>query len=578
MQSLDYVVLLIYLFAVLAAGLAFARTGTNTKSFFGAGGNAPWWISGLSLYMSFFSAGTFVVWGAIAYQHGWVAVAIQWCMCLAGLVTAIWIAPRWRRSGALTAAEFVQRRLGTGLQQFYSYIILVYGIFATGGVLYPVAMMVSVGTPFSLQASILVIGGMVVLYTAVGGLWAVMITDTLQFVILTVAVLAVVPLALGAVGGLDGFVRDAPEGFFTFTGGEYTWAFVLAFVFYSIFFLGGQWGFVQRYTSVPDERAARKVGLLYTALYLVSPIFWMLPPMAYRIMNPGLTGTAAEGAYILVSQAVLPVGVIGVVFAAMISATASTANTTLNITAAVFTHDIYRNLIRPGASERGQMIVARVSTVVCGLAVICIALLVPRMGGIVNLVLTMGALTGGPLLAPLIWSLFSRRLGTTGALAATLIGLGVSFGFKFLSPALFGFGLSRAAEMAVGVSIPVAVLVIAEVAAHLRGVTDPRFVTAFAPAAQTLVSHAEGTGEDSGSRFGVRVLAAMLGFVGVGLVLLAFFVPDRPSVPLAMGLCIAGVGALVWSLQARQDRIQRERSADERSGNREPHRPRATRV
>src|SRR5690554_3149835 len=111
MQLIDYITMGVYLVGILIAGLAMARTGKDTKSFFGAGGQAPWWISGLSLYMSFFSAGTFVVWGAIAYELGWVAITIQWCMALAGLVIALFIAPRWRRSGALTAAEFIQKRL-----------------------------------------------------------------------------------------------------------------------------------------------------------------------------------------------------------------------------------------------------------------------------------------------------------------------------------------------------------------------------------------------------------------------------------------------------------------------------------
>ena len=400
MQTLDFVVMAGYFVAVVAGGVAMARASVDTKSFFGAGGQVPWWISGLSLYMSFFSAGTFVVWGAIAYEQGLVAVTIQGCMCLAGLVVALVIAPRWRRTGALTVAAFIKRRFGTGLQQFYAYVVLAYGTVATGAVLYPVAKMVAVATPFSLTACVLTIGGAVVLYTAVGGLWAVLVTDALQFVILTVAVLVVVPLVLGEVDGIGALVREAPNGFWSLTGGEYTAWFMGGFVLYSISYLGGNWGFVQRYTSVPSERDARKVGLLYAGLYLVTPLVWMLPPMAYRVLNPSLDGLSAEGAYILASEAVLPVGILGLMFAAMISATASSANTTLNITAAVFTNDIYAGLLRPRTSERERMVTARLSTVAFGAIMIGVALLVPVMGGIVNVVLTLGALTGGPVLLP----------------------------------------------------------------------------------------------------------------------------------------------------------------------------------
>ncbi len=75
------------------------------KSFFAAGGAVPWWINGLSLFMGFVSAGTFVVWGSIAYTSGWVAITIQWTMCLAGFLVGFLIAPKWHKTKSLTAAE-----------------------------------------------------------------------------------------------------------------------------------------------------------------------------------------------------------------------------------------------------------------------------------------------------------------------------------------------------------------------------------------------------------------------------------------------------------------------------------------
>src|SRR3546814_4994177 len=84
MSSLDYWVVIVFSIGILVAGLALSDKRANMTSFFAAGGAVPWWMSGLSLYMSFFSAGTFVVWGSIAYEHGWVAVMIQWTMAIGG--------------------------------------------------------------------------------------------------------------------------------------------------------------------------------------------------------------------------------------------------------------------------------------------------------------------------------------------------------------------------------------------------------------------------------------------------------------------------------------------------------------
>jgi len=119
MTTLDYWVIAIFSIGILMAGLSMSDRKADMKSYFGASGALPWWMSGLSLYMGFFSAGTFVVWGAIAYEQGWVAVTIQWTMAIAGFLIGRFIAPRWRQTGVLTGAEFMQQRFGSGVHQFY---------------------------------------------------------------------------------------------------------------------------------------------------------------------------------------------------------------------------------------------------------------------------------------------------------------------------------------------------------------------------------------------------------------------------------------------------------------------------
>ena len=123
MTTLDIWTISIFSLVVFITGISFARSGKNMKSFFAAGGAVPYWISGLSLFMSFFSAGTFVVWGSIAYTDGFVAVIIQWTMCIAGIVIAIFIAPKWNKTKAITAAQFITERLGYNTQKLYMRIL-----------------------------------------------------------------------------------------------------------------------------------------------------------------------------------------------------------------------------------------------------------------------------------------------------------------------------------------------------------------------------------------------------------------------------------------------------------------------
>ena len=112
MNIIDFLTIIVFTGVVLVTGISFSKTSQNTRAYFTAGGAVPWWISGLSLYMSFFSVGTFVVWGSIAYTHGFVAVSIQTTMCIAGIVVGLFIAPKWNQTRTVTAAQYIQERLG----------------------------------------------------------------------------------------------------------------------------------------------------------------------------------------------------------------------------------------------------------------------------------------------------------------------------------------------------------------------------------------------------------------------------------------------------------------------------------
>ena len=471
MQVPDYVTLLLFATGVLLSGLLLSRSGRSVRSFFNAGGSVPWPMAGLSLFMGFFSAGTFVVWGSIAYSYGWVSVTIQWGMCLAGIITGLFIAKKWNKTGVLTAAEYITSRLGVQTQKTYTLLFLFVSLFTTGSFLYPVGKIIAISTGLSLTASIALIGLVSILYVSLGGLRAVVVTDVLQFVILFAAVLIVIPLSFRQVGGVSSWLEATPEGFFDLTAGQYTPLFVIAFSLYNTAFLAGNWAYVQRYTSVKDGKSARKVGLLFAALYSFCPILWMLPPMIYRVLSPGLVDFGDEGAYLLMCKEVLPSGLLGLMLGGMVFATASSLNATLNISSAVFTNDIFKRL-RPSAGEKTLMRVARLSTIGFGIAAIVVALLIPSMGGVVNVVISVGALTGVPLYLPVIWSLFSKRQTGKSVLAVTLISLFVNLFFKFVTPSLFGLSLDRTGETVLGVSLPIVLLALYELMAKFRGVVS----------------------------------------------------------------------------------------------------------
>lgn len=455
---------------------------------FAAGGQSPWWLSGLSAFMTMFSAGTFVVWGGIAYQFGLVAVAICMCYGVAAMLAGWFLAGLWKKLGVQSAAEFLELRFGNSLVQFYIWLQGTIGIFGMGGSVYALSVLICALVPLpadhllanpdtgylSVTFMSLLICAVVIVITLGGGLWAVLITDMMQFIILTVAVVVVVPLLFIETGGPAGFVEKAPEGFFSPVANDFTWWFLAGWVAVHFFKIGAEWAFVQRFVCVPSPRDARKSTYLFGVLYLISPIFWMLPPMLYRTLNADAN---PEQAYILACQLVLPAGMMGLMIAAMSSATASMVTTFLNVFAGAFTDEFYKRFLRPAATE-GELIAAgRWITLLLGGLVVAGALLIPALGTYTGYVLTTAAIFSGPLMLPTIWGLFSKRIGLGTAWLATAGGILVAFVVKFgvgaggwlegviwLAPVIELVQINaRVTDLVVGSAVPLIILAVAEI-------------------------------------------------------------------------------------------------------------------
>ena len=555
MATLDYIVMGVFALLIFGIGLTFTRVSNKGgQAFFEAGGETPWWINGLSLFISYFSAGTFVVWGSIAYKSGLVANIIQTTMAASGLIVTLFIAGRWKRTGVATAAEYMGKRFGAPEKQFYTFLTLLLSLFTTAGVLYPVGKMVEVASGLPLNWCIVIIGLIIVLYTAAGGLWAVLVTDVVQFVILTAAVLIVIPAAAGDIGGINHLFTRAPKGFFKPVNDEYTYGFMLAFVVYQTFYIGGNWSYVQRYTSVDTAKNSKKVAGLFTVLYLFCPVIWMLPPMIYRIINPNLHGLEVEDAYMMLIHRVMPAGLIGLVLAGMVSATSSKANTTINMVATVFAQDIYKNLMRPTAPDKEVIWVARVFTLIFGAATIGVAMWIPSAGGIVEVVLSTASIAGGALFGPMIWSLFSKRQTGFSVVTATVLSLLINFFFKIISPDLLHIKLTRTMETVCGMGIPVVTLLLFELWYTARGQVSQGAATMEVLGADAQQKHTSTVhfAAQEQNIFGISVIAVSVCVVGLGIILLGALATKFALTVITVGCVILAIGVSVAVAIARQ--------------------------
>lgn len=484
MVSIDYFVLVAYLLGVFLVGLCLSFKNESSEDMFAAGGESPWWTSGLSAFMTMFSAGTFVVWGGIAYKHGMVAVGINLCYGIAALAVGYFVAGHWKRLGVNTPAQFIELRFGKAAVQFYTWAMMVFRIVGVAVSLYAlsvvlVAMMpLAEGNPLrdpatgnlAIEWAVVIFGGIVVIYTMAGGLWAVLMTDVLQFIVLNLAVLFIVPLAFSEVGGVSGFLEKAPDGFFALTNDKFTLFFMFGWVMIHFFMIGAEWAFAQRFICVSSEKDARKSTYLFGILYLVSPLLWLLPPMIYRVINPNAD---PQEAYILACRAVLPAGMLGLMVAAMFSATASMVSSQLNVFAGVLTDEFYRRMFHPDASEKRLVFVGRAFTIGLGVILILVSLAIPYLGGAEKVVVSITSLMVGPLLAPTIWGLFTKRVDIKAIWTTVVISFVLGVIFK-LGLAADGFLISettqsladwcnangKTVDLIIGVIVPVIVLVV----------------------------------------------------------------------------------------------------------------------
>jgi solute:Na+ symporter, SSS family len=386
MTAPDFITLLLYLLGIFAISTLSARRISNQKDMFSAGRSSPWWVSGLSGFMTMFSAGTFVVWGGIAYRLGIVAVLINTCYGIAALLVGRYVAGRWNQLGVSTPAEYVRQRFGkTGLH-FFTWTMMLKRILGVSVSLYALGVLSAALIPQGILSqtwAIIIFGVIVVVYTMQGGLWAVLMTDVLQFIVLTVVVLMVAVLMISGMSSPAEYVSSVPEHFFSPVAGDYGWLFLAGWTTIHFFIVGAEWAFVQRFIAVRSPDDAKKSSYLFGIMYLVTPLFWLLPPLLYR----GQTADAnPEQAYILAAQSVLPPGVLGLMVAAMFSATASMVSSQLNVFAGVLTNDFYRAFFNPNAPERTLVATGRMFTAVLGALLITVAVLVPYLGGAEKLI------------------------------------------------------------------------------------------------------------------------------------------------------------------------------------------------
>jgi SSS family solute:Na+ symporter len=448
LATADYVAIGLYMLLVFGIGGYTRRLIHGIEDYFACGRKVPWWMAAISHHISGYSAFAFVGFASVGYTHGfsiWTLFAVP---CSLGMVLGAFLwAPRWVRLAVITPAQYLEERFNNTVRQCIAWSGIAVKFVDEGAKLYSLAKVVSACTRLPQSGVIVGAGVITVAYLLLGGLWAEIMTDTLQFVVQFSITIALVPIVLRQVGGWRGLWAQQPGKYTLFSSEIPLVRMLVYFPVVVMSYNGGTWGLAQRFYALGKAKDATKAALLSAALFMVYPLVIYIPVWA----APVLVGQVdPEQSYILVAAKYLPgiaPGLLGLLVAGIFAATMSMVDSDLNALAAVFTKDIYERIINPRASEQKLMRVALAATVVFGALTIGCGLAVgtPALGGAFKSMMEWYGAVLGPVSIPLLFGMLIRRTTWRGALLSWAGGFATFAIFKYLLVGpLFGLDYASA--------------------------------------------------------------------------------------------------------------------------------------
>jgi len=462
LTTLDWSIVFGFFALSMLIGILVARkAGKNYKEFFLSGRNMPWWLLGISMVATTFSADTPNLVTDIVRKNGVAGNWVWWAFLLTGMLTVFVYAKLWRRSGVLTDLEFYELRYSGKPAAFLRGFRAVYlGFFFNIMIMATVTLAaIKIGgvllglTPVQ---TVLIASVVTVIYTSLGGLRGVILTDFFQFILAMVGIIwaSIVVLNLPEVGGLNNLLtHENVQGklnllpdFTDTTQLIPLFILPLAVQWWSVWYPGAEPGgggyIAQRMLSAKDETNAVGATLLFNiAHYALRPWPWILIALASLIVFPDLN--SLQEAFPNVKANViqddlafpamltfLPAGLLGLVIASLIAAFMSTISTHLNWGSSYLVNDFYLRFVNPDASDKQLVRIGRVSTVVLMIFAALFALVLENALQAFNILLQIGAGTG--LIFILRW--FWWRINAYSELAAMVISFFIALYFEFLHP------------------------------------------------------------------------------------------------------------------------------------------------
>jgi Na+/proline symporter len=458
LSLLDWGVILIFFVVSLIIGtMVSGRAGKNATEFFLSGRNMPWWLLGVSMVATTFSADTPNLVTDIVRKNGVAGNWQWWAFLITGMFTVFIYARLWRKSGISTDLEFYEIRYSGRSSSFLRafralYLGVFFNVVIMASVMLAGIKMSSILLGFTPVQTVVLISFITVSYSSLGGLRGVLYTDFFQFLLsMTGMVLAALYIIkMPEIGGLEklfshSIVQEKQSLLPDFSNAEIfipLFLIPLAVQWWAVWYPGAEPGgggyIAQRMLSAKDERNAVWATLLFNfAHYALRPWPWILIALASLVVFP-MSSDIGKAFPNLPENIInddlafpamlsyLPSGLLGLVIAALLAALMSTLSTHLNWGSSYIVFDFYKRFIRPESTEKRLVAVGRLSTLLLMLLASALALVLENALQAFKILLQIGAGTG--LLFLLRW--FWWRINASAEIVAMIVSFGIAFYFE----------------------------------------------------------------------------------------------------------------------------------------------------
>lgn len=441
--AVNYIVLFGYLVAMVGVGLYFTRRNTDTEAFFRGGKSIPWWAAGCSIFATMLSSITYMAVPAKAFAQDWVMAVGNALIPVIAIVAVFVALPFYRRIDATSAYEYLEKRFNRSVRLFGSASFTLFHILRIGIVMSITGVALAVATPLPAWESVLLMGVLSIIYCTLGGIEAVIWTDTIQTVVLLGgAMVAFVLLINGIDGGFDGFVTTAAaSGKFNIANLHWDatdaqialWVIIAGGIAQNVSSYSADQAVVQRYMTTPSqELAARSIWtnalltvpatLLFFGIGTALFAFYQSHP---EKLEPGMT---TDQVFPLFIARELPVGLAGLMVAGVFAAAQSTVSTSMNSTATTVVTDFLRPF-NVCETERGYLNAARFFTFAIGVLGTLFGLMFvnPEIKSLFDEFVKVIGLFMGVLGGLFVLGAMTTKANGTGALIGAIVGAGTMF-------------------------------------------------------------------------------------------------------------------------------------------------------